>query len=512
MSDAALAGQGRFGTLATHPLAWGLAITLAVAVTQTGGILREIWNWDEATFILMAESLRDGHLPYVALFDNKPPAMFFLLAGWMGLFGESLWAVRLLGDVAVLASSLLVFALARPWAGTVPAGLAGLLSVAVHTTWLGQYTSTELPATAFLMGALWTFTRHPDRVRAAALAGLLISLATLTRSNLGLVAVVFGLWLAAAALIGGHARRGWAMLAAYAGAGLAPVAVLLALYGAAGQLDALWVAVVEVPASYAESQSVAVAVAHHGAELWAQITGYPQMFAAFVLVGLLGMALSLTPRPHAGPAPWPGRDRGLLWTMTGTVLASIALSGASYPHYWLQLVPFLCLFAARALAAFRMRTLPGLAVLGLAALPMLDALRISAPDFVTVAASGGVPDDRHQIRAAAAAIDAVRGPEDTVWATSRHLILWYLDLDPIDRVAAHPDNVSRTEILAPLVAAGYSAPDVLERIYASRPAFVVAGGAPAPPYIEDTAAWDRFLSGYDVFHESPGLVVFRRRE
>ena len=33
-----------------------------------------------------------------------------------------------------------------------------------------------------------------------------------------------------------------------------------------------------------------------------------------------------------------------------------------------------------------------------------------------------------------------------------------------------------------------------------------------PHYLEDPAAWSEFLSGYSVFHESSGIVVYQRLE
>lgn len=33
-------------------------------------------NWDESTFIIMGQSILDGHLPYTVLWDNKPPLLF----------------------------------------------------------------------------------------------------------------------------------------------------------------------------------------------------------------------------------------------------------------------------------------------------------------------------------------------------------------------------------------------------------------------------------------------------
>ena len=49
---------------------------------------REVLDWDETTFMLMAQDVLRGNLPYVHIFDNKPPGMFFILAAAMKLFGQ----------------------------------------------------------------------------------------------------------------------------------------------------------------------------------------------------------------------------------------------------------------------------------------------------------------------------------------------------------------------------------------------------------------------------------------
>jgi len=49
--------------------------------------------------MVMAQGILRGYLPYIEAFDNKPPSLFFALAGTMALFGQSLALTRLLGDL-----------------------------------------------------------------------------------------------------------------------------------------------------------------------------------------------------------------------------------------------------------------------------------------------------------------------------------------------------------------------------------------------------------------------------
>ena len=72
-----------------------LTFALLILATQLGSLVEEVIDWDESTFILMAADVLRGNLPYLNLFDNKPPVMFFALAGALAAFGESLVTVRL---------------------------------------------------------------------------------------------------------------------------------------------------------------------------------------------------------------------------------------------------------------------------------------------------------------------------------------------------------------------------------------------------------------------------------
>ena len=59
-----------------------MALVLAVGATQIRSLEQEYFN-DESTATVMAGHLLDGNLPYVKLFDNKPPPIFLFLVGAM---------------------------------------------------------------------------------------------------------------------------------------------------------------------------------------------------------------------------------------------------------------------------------------------------------------------------------------------------------------------------------------------------------------------------------------------
>ena len=58
-------------------------------------------NLDEGTFLLMGQSIVDGNLPYIELWDLKPPFAFVPYAISIELFGKSIAGVRLIGAICL---------------------------------------------------------------------------------------------------------------------------------------------------------------------------------------------------------------------------------------------------------------------------------------------------------------------------------------------------------------------------------------------------------------------------
>ncbi len=62
---------------------WIIAFALAIFATQIGHLAEETAKTtrDENVWTLMAAHVLDGNLPYIKLFDNKPPPVFLFLVG-----------------------------------------------------------------------------------------------------------------------------------------------------------------------------------------------------------------------------------------------------------------------------------------------------------------------------------------------------------------------------------------------------------------------------------------------
>ena len=508
---------------------WVLVFVLIVGVTQIGSLEREVIDWDESVFILMAANVLDGHLPYVELFDNKPPLIFFMLAGVMAVFGESLLAVRLFGDVCILASCAAVFAIARHWTDPISAGLGTLTFVAISAAYIfGQHTSSELPATALLMAALWLLLARRDRLWAVACAGLLISLATLTRSNLGVAAVAFAVWLLLAHFRPSFGAHRWAF-AAFVGAGAIPPGLLVLLYWAADALFELRVSIIDVPLAYAGDQlSVREALDKHTDAWWHMASqSDPYLIGTYTLLmaGVMTWVSIRALREFVCGGARSGVSDGLLWVTFAAVLLSIMIGGAAYQHYWLQLFPIYGVFCARAVYWAHSRIALRRLGYALVLVCVTSALWNTVPSAARLIVDPDHLSKSHYIRHAARLISADRQPDDTIWAFYDLPILWYLNEKPISKIPLPKTLLRKNSMMMPLVRSGYVAPDELQRIMDTRPTYLVTGTRNTlfyyimavairedPSVRKDVDAIFKFINDhYSVFHENEPIRVYKLR-
>ena len=74
---------------------------------------RDYIDKDESTFILMGQAWAEGSLPYLKLWDLKPPITFAYFAGIISVFGKSLWWIRFGGVLLVSTTAILVYLLTK---------------------------------------------------------------------------------------------------------------------------------------------------------------------------------------------------------------------------------------------------------------------------------------------------------------------------------------------------------------------------------------------------------------
>ncbi|MDB5205778.1 MAG: hypothetical protein JWR72_853 [Flavisolibacter sp.] len=74
---------------------------------------RDYTDPDESTFILMGQSIADGHLPYDHLWDLKPPLLFYIFGAIEYVVPHSFIAIRFFGVLVVFTSALFLMKIAQ---------------------------------------------------------------------------------------------------------------------------------------------------------------------------------------------------------------------------------------------------------------------------------------------------------------------------------------------------------------------------------------------------------------
>lgn len=459
------------------PISVVLYLSALTVLVRLPFFFRDVINWDESTFILVGQSLLDGHLPYTETWEIKPPLAFAAFAAFIGLFGKSVVSVRLGGAICVAASACFVYLAGRAASSHRTGILAATLFVLlVSLVPAGQATLTEHVAIVPLTAALALLVMRDPTPRILLFAGILLGTAALVRLNLAYVSVFVGLWVVVVkprrplALVVGRS------LAFVFGGGLVVLITFLP-YALSHQAQTWWASVVEAHWSYASAQhSVGGALARHAASVWRTLSDFGgSRFALTALVwlgGLAGGALVVRRWPRTPPTR--RRALGLVgWFLLATAV-SVLRSGASREHYLIQLLPLLALPAGLLLDVL-LATRARFVTPGVLALCLVVSLRPIGREYVRLAAR--LRNDGPLVHGTAQRIAAhleERGAADErIYLMTDHLAYWLLDAKPLGKIT-HPSNITRPYLLEYMIGPGATPEGEMARILASEPRYIVA--------------------------------------
>ena len=437
---------------------------------------------DEATYIIMGSDVVAGHLPYLNLFENKPPGIFLALASVMSVFGENLLAVRLFSAVCLLVAAIAGYAIATRTTTPLVAGCSMAVFCAMTSESEFQPTLTEHLALAFLMPALWLLVAHRNCLSGAFLTGVLLSLATLTRTNIAFVVVAVGVF---------FAWRCWrpqadvprGAIAAFGLGGALPLASLMLLYWFHGGLEVLLVSVFEVPLSYAASQLGPAETLRGRLANWMHylrdIRETAYVFVPATLLAGVGVPAYILGR---GRAIFRGQD-GLTLLVLGATTVSILMSGSGWGYHLLQILPLVMIVAASGFVTLRRQPVGSFVFVGLALVTVAAGVgRFGAHSLERVRSEFAGTALYPRTERAAAAIEADRCCGQRVYAPSDHLVYWYLKQRPPSAVV-HPTAIPRAALMAPLVARGYVSEDEQQRVLDQHFTYIVLDSGRVPTWL-----------------------------
>ncbi|HEY0270369.1 MAG TPA: hypothetical protein VGC10_05215 [Sphingomonas sp.] len=296
---------------------------------------------DEQFYLLVGDRMLHGAIPYVDIWDRKPIGLFLLFAGTRMLGGGGIWQYQIVALIFVIATAMILFAMARRVAGAA----AGLGAAVLYVLYLnlaggegGQapvwYNPVVAGAIAIIFFARGEAVRPGADLRRPGMAAMLLFGIALQIKYSALFEGLF----AGIALIGLSWRRGRrpaaliADMVLWIACALAPTAIVGIFYAAIGHFDD-WL--------FANFTSILL----RGAEAPASI----RMHLAVMALLVVPLVFAVPLRRWVGATPASGRTRDdlrFLDAWAASAMLGVVLFGTWYNHYALPLFAPLAVTAA----------------------------------------------------------------------------------------------------------------------------------------------------------------------
>ncbi|MDR3555743.1 MAG: hypothetical protein P4L55_13375 [Syntrophobacteraceae bacterium] len=425
---------------------------------------------DESTFILVGHELLKGHLPYVTLWDVKPPLLYFFYAA-LQLMAKSIPMIRLAGAFCVMGAAWFVFLIGEKVRNR-RTGLISALLLIVYATLTGDgaTTSSEVVAILPFSAAAFLCLGEDLAIRDFFLAGLLISTACMFRLNLAYVGLLGCVFLVHPRFVSSSltpVRR----LAAYALGGAVPVVLSLIPYLIAGKVDLLYDTCIRAALAYSNFQGTPPQVLLEHLSRFGNWHYF--LLNSLILLSFCGGLLSI----GLGWRTLAPQTQKRLLTILAFMLAtgaSILKSGAAYEQYLIQLLPFTAVIAACFMDWVIDRG--GAAVLCLACAAWLvvpGGRVINAYRPVIARAAAHKPLSYGPGYNIASYLKKVNPDNRPVFMMEEAIVYWLNGGRPLSRMSAHPYNIGKEFLLHAMGGPSDTPRSELVKVFSQKPLFVV---------------------------------------
>lgn len=300
---------------------------------------------DSGVFLYVGWRILHGDVPYLDVWDHKPPLIFLINAFGLLIGGGSIWGVWLVELILLFFAALLGFTLIKRYLGSLPAIFSlslWLMSLAFIIN--GGNLTTEYTL-IIQFALLWLAVEAEEKgyfFWRGYLIGALAAAAFLTKQNAIAVPLAILLYLIISRLRARQLKSLLRALLVMLLGGLSVIMLVLAFFVLSGGFEAFWDAAfaynfIYISTSLAEHLEGSI----NGLRLLSS-TGLTQ----FALIGW-GAALTLLlfnkKLPHEVVAPL-----AIALLLLPLELILVGMSGKAYKHYYMALLPIFSIFAALA--------------------------------------------------------------------------------------------------------------------------------------------------------------------
>ena len=435
-----------------------LSFGLFVFLTQFYSIGVEVINWDESDFILMGSSFYNGNLPYVEVWDLKPPLHFFYLGTVFKLFSPSLLTARLAGDFLIFITSIFLYFISKKIFRNYEAVMVSLLYISLVSFEFAQPTMTEYLSTLFVIVGMIFYENNNSKSIFA--SGLLITLAIFTRTNTAFVWMFFILYSV-------FVKNRRVNLKYYILGSGVPVIILSSLYFAEGKIIEFYYSVFLIPLgnTLIRENIVEVFMSSYKGIFVDNIFSIPTFFLIFLIL----FSLSLL-NPKFRSQLFEGLPLINLYVYVFLSLAiSILVGGRFYYHYLIQLFPFLSIFIIFAIS--KILNSNNAAYLFLILLITFNSFSLITQSIYNIQNYQNIKQN-YKLQKISKLIDA----NEELLALDNHLVYLYLDKQPLTPVV-HPNIIFKDDeyelLISSLVKLGYINENQNQIILDSYPKYII---------------------------------------
>ena len=300
-------------------------ITLAI-LSRLLSFFPTVINHDESTYLVIAETLLNGYTYFVDYIDTKPPGIFWILAGYLALFGKSIVLFRLFVAVIIAGTAFGLYLIQLAYGQSLRVAIGtGIIYILLNSlfTFYGISPNTETFFNLFTVFGFWLIVRYKGGL-SYLLAGALLGAGFMIKYVVIFDVIAFGFILLREPLLQRlNWRLFWGRAFTLIAGFLVVPGIILLYYSQRDMLDAWWFHSVVVSGRYPEL--------HH----WQDYIIFPlDFFLRFLPISLcyiLVLRASQIRREQKTPF--------IIWS--GFAFLSVMLPGNAYGHYFIQfMLPF----------------------------------------------------------------------------------------------------------------------------------------------------------------------------
>ncbi|WP_315862262.1 glycosyltransferase family 39 protein [Picosynechococcus sp. PCC 7003] len=452
----------------------------------------------------------DGHLPYTALLDVKPPLHWYIFASIIWLAQHSFVFLRFLGAIIVALIGFINYEIAKRIWNKTTGLISGILVIfLINLNPGGQSIMSEHLALIPMMLSFALILFCPKNKPALAASGLCMGLAIMIRLNLAYLGLFVGFYILFISIKSGFPNYKLVLLPGicFALGNLGGMLVILLPYFVTGNLEALNIGLIKASLNYSQqSDFLNVIVNQLG-------------FVADIFVMTISIAFSAV----FGPTLFFAFSQliqvqrqeqkldffkkrfyiiGILFCLS--IEFSILRTSVFYKHYIIQFLPIFSLLAAPAIANFLDRKDNFKKQLVAVILSVL-LVHFSLQYFKTGSYCLNSPSCLHGTSITVKQYLVEHGPlNGNIWLTRGHLAYWFAGWTPITPLVTHPSNINKRFLLESWYGQEATVSQEIDKIFAKKPVLII--GASLQDYLRDSTAQarlDDFIQS--DYLELPGL-------